>query len=182
MRKILFIITAILLLSACGIGEQKNVEKEVYPSEVTVEENDFIYHLYTEKDVYDEFGGLAIFAELTYVGEEDSIDIYHAASPFSFPIEEKTRGFEVDYAMNLPLIITTLKKDEPFRKKYGFAGGFDDTDDKAYIVFVESLMEGKFPEGYYIIRGSVDFSLEDPSVVKDEQNVSLTGNIGFTVK
>src|SRR5690554_6909582 len=120
MKKVLYIITAILLLSACGIGDQKNVEKEVYPSEVTVEENDFIYHLYTEKDVYDEFGDLAIFAELTYVGEEESIDIYHAASPFQFPLEENTRGYEFDYAMNSPLIVTTLLRDEPLRENYSF--------------------------------------------------------------
>ena len=65
------------------------------------------------------FGDTAIFAELTYVGELDSIDIYHAASPFYFPLEERTRGIEVDYAMDEPLIVTTLEKGEPLRQKYG---------------------------------------------------------------
>ena len=78
-----------------------------------MEADGFVYRLSTEKDVYDEFGDTAIFAELMYVGEKNSIDIYHAASPFYFPLEERTRGFEIDYAMDDPLLTALLIKGEP---------------------------------------------------------------------
>ena len=102
------------------------------PPENEVKEGDFVYRIFTEKDVYDEFGDLAIFAELTYVGDLESIDIYHAESAFHFPLVERTREFDVGYAMNEPLLTTTLKKDEPFRQKYSFAGGYSDQDSKEF--------------------------------------------------
>ena len=91
--------------------------------------------------MYEKFGDTAIFAELTYVGDQASIDIYHSASPFHFPLEERTRGIEVDYAMNEPLLTTTLTRNEPFRQKYSFAGGYSDGDSKKYVSFVQNAYE-----------------------------------------
>lgn len=56
--------------------------------------------------------------------------------PFFFLLKEKIRGYEIDYAMNDPLIITTLKKEEPLREKYSFAGGYSDNDEQEYIRFL----------------------------------------------
>ena len=174
-------------LAACGTKTNFNTEIFSNPThlylqpEAEVQKGDFVYRLFTEKDVYDKFGDTAIFAELTYVGDQDSIDIYHAASPFYFPLEERTRGIEVDYAMNEPLITTTLKKDEPFRERYSFAGGYSDNDDEKYVSFVKTLMNEGFPEGEYIIHGSAEFYTKDPAGAINKETYKLNADIGFTV-
>jgi len=188
MRKLIYLLVAIFLLSACGTtpnagDDMSPVENQgVFPAEAETGQDDFIYRLVTEKEVYDEPDEPVIFAELTYVGDEESIDIYHAASPFYFPLEERTREFEIDYAMNSPLIVTTLKKDEPLRQQYSFAGGYDESDDEEYIAFIKALIDGNFPEGYYIIHGSAQFFTEDPSETTNEEELNLNVNIGFEVK
>ncbi|MGM0885294.1 MAG: hypothetical protein ACQEXQ_30175, partial [Bacillota bacterium] len=68
-----------------------------------------------------------------YVGEEQEIEIAHAASPFSFPMKEKTRGFEIGYMMEQPRIVTTLKKGVPLRKQYKGGGGYGSQDPKEYV-------------------------------------------------
>jgi hypothetical protein len=187
MRKFVFLFFLILIMTACGTAGKNDFthqsrSMEPLPSVKEVQKGDFVYRLFSEKDVYAPFDDTAIFAELTYVGDLESIDIYHAASPFYFPLEERTRGIEVDYAMDEPLIITTLKKGEPFSRKYGFAGGYSDQDEIKYVEFVKSLMNERFPEGDYIIHGSVEFAITDPSEATDEERVKLKADIGFTVK
>lgn len=183
LRKLFFLLSCLVVLSACVPTEkdEPNNVSTLPPAIAEIQEGDFIYKLSTEKDVYDTFGGTAIFAELTYVGEMESIDIYHAASPFYFPLEERTRGIEVDYAMNEPLIVTTLKKDEPFQQRYNFAGGYSDQDEEQYVEFVKTVMNKGFPEGEYIIHGSAEFTTIDPSVATDEERFNLKADIGFTV-
>ena len=134
MRKFFYLLVLVFVMTACGTGaipnsgNQAKSDEPLPSAEAEVKEGDFVYRLFTEKDVYNTFGGTAIFAELTYVGELDSIDIYHASSPFYFPLEERTRGINVDYPMDEPLIMTTLEKGEPLRQRYGFAGGYSDND------------------------------------------------------
>lgn len=188
MKKLIYILVVIFVLSACGTTQNagdnvRPVENQgVFPAVAETGQDDFVYRLVTEKEVYNEPDEPVIFAELTYVGDEESIDIYHAASPFYFPLEERTRGFEIDYAMNSPLIVTTLKKGEPLRQEYSFAGGYDETDDEEYIAFIKALIDGSFPEGYYIIQGSAQFFTEDPSETTNEEELYLHVNIGFEVK
>jgi len=177
---------AILTLAACGTtGNVNPVNKTstdgpLPPAEVEVREGDFVFKLYSEKDIY-ENGDIAVFAELTYVGDEDSVEIYHAASPFYFPIEERTRGLEFPYGMDQPLIMTTLNKGEPFREEYGFSGGYSDNDTKEYVEFAQKLMEKRFPEGEYIIHGSADFYIENPEDIENQQDYKIRGDIGFKV-
>ena len=168
MRKYVLVFALLFTLAACGTKTNSNTgnifhpDASLPPPEAEVQKGDFVYRLFTEKDVYDIFGGTAIFAELTYVGDQASIDIYHAASPFYFPLEERTRGIDVDYAMNEPLITTTLTKNEPFRERYSFAGGYSDNDDEKYVSFVKTLMNEGFPEGEYLIHGSAEFYTRIP--------------------
>ena len=183
MKKFICFLALILILAACGTTNEDLDDKSysVYPHEAEAEADDFVYRLTTEKDVYDEFSDTAIFAELTYVGEKESIDIYHAASPFYFYLEERTRDYDIDYAMEDPLLTTTLKKGEPLREKYTFAGGYSDTDNKAYIEFIETIVNEGFPEGNYIINGSAQFSTSEPGETIDEATLNMNVNIGFTV-
>lgn len=124
--------------------------------------------------MYEEFEEIIVFAELTYVGNLDSIDISHSASPFYFPIEEQTRGIEIDYAMNDPEVHTTLLKDVPFREKYVFAGGYSDQDDEKTIELVKTIRDKGFPKGNYIVKGIANFN-------HDEAKYDLNVNVGFQV-
>ncbi|MFD1927215.1 membrane lipoprotein lipid attachment site-containing protein [Sporosarcina siberiensis] len=183
MKKMFLFIFIALFLTACGAKENidTGTSEPLPPAKAEATQGDFIYKLSSEKDVYDEFGDIAVFAEITYIGEMDSIDIYHSASPFSFPFEERTRGFTVDYAMNEPLIVTTLERGITFRQNYEFAGGYSDTDDEVYVDFVETVINEGFPEGEYIIHGIADFWTEDPAEAADNQKVYLKADIGFNV-
>ena len=187
MRKYVLVFALLFTLAACGTktnsesGKPFRSGESLPPPEAEVQKGDFVYRLFTEKDVYDIFDGTAIFAELTYVGNQASIDIYHAASPFYFPLEERTRGIDVDYAMDEPLITTTLTKNEPFQERYSFAGGYSDNDDEKYVSFVKTLMNEGFPEGEYLIHGSAEFYTKDPAGAIDKETYKMNADIGFTV-
>lgn len=183
MRKMFYFLTIFFLLSACGTKGTplSGNESSLPPFEVEVKEGDFVYRLYSEKKQYKEFEDFAVYAELTYVGDKDSIFIYHAASPFYFPIEELTRGYEIGYAMNEPLIQTELRKNEPLIAKYQFAGGYDGDEKSAYTDFVKKIINKGFPEGSYIIHGSAQFTTEAPPGVEKVDNFNLQGDIGIKV-
>ncbi|MFS0574930.1 lipoprotein [Sporosarcina sp. 179-K 3D1 HS] len=187
MKKIFFLFTLLLFLTGCGTEMARNQgdpQNPLPPAESEVKEGDFIYRLYTEKDVYDTFGDTAIFAELTYVGDQEEINIAHAASPFYFPMEERTRGLEIGFAMSEPLIFTNLKKGEPLRHIYQFAGGYSDQDDPEYVQFVKSIIANKgFPEGEYIIHGTADFTVADgpDDDIQSLPRFVLSTDIGFRV-
>ena len=184
MLRIIYFSAFVFILVACGTTNNSSgsaIKDSLPPPENEVKEGDFFYSLYTEKDVYDEFGDLAIFAELTYVGDEESIDIFHGGSAFHFPFIERTREFDVGYAMNEPLLTTTLIKDEPFREKYAFAGGYSDEDTEEFRQFVQTIIEKGFPEGEYIMNGSAQFYLNDPSFTTNDKKYNMSASIGFTV-
>ena len=184
MHRIIYLVALIFLVAACGTtnnGSGSAIKDSLPPTENEVTEGDFHYRIFSEKDVYDEFGDIAVFAELTYVGDEESIEIYHAESAFQFPFEERTRKFEVGYAMSEPLLTTKLLKDEPYQKKYSFAGGYSDEDSEDFQQFVQTIIEKGFPEGEYIINGSAQFTTTDPAGATDDQKFNMNASIGFTV-
>ncbi|MFD1032240.1 hypothetical protein [Metaplanococcus flavidus] len=157
----------LLFLTACGTaddagnGDSSSIEKfTVQNTEAEARDGDFIYRLVSEQEEYASGGPVEIYAELEYVGEQDSIDIYHAGSTFFFPMEEKTHGYQVDYPMIEPLLTTTLTKGEPLREFYSGSGGYSDQDDSDYIGFTKSIINNEFPEGYYVVNGYADFYTE----------------------
>ncbi|WP_033543740.1 hypothetical protein [Planococcus sp. CAU13] len=172
------LLSVILLLAACGTAENAASGDSSSADEFTVKateaettEGDFIYRLVSEKEEYPSGGPVEIYAELEYIGEEAGIDIFHAGSAFFFPMEEKTRGFQLDYPMNEPLLMTTLTKDEPLREKYSGSGGYSEQDDAAYIEFTKQVMNNQFPEGYYVVNGFADFYTETPTGDKTEYQI-----------
>lgn len=175
MKKIIYVSFLLLTipLAACGTGEDTTADTSasvddfsVANTEASATEGDFIYRLVSEKEEYASGGPVEIYAELEYVGEQDSIDIYHAGSAFFFPMEEKTRGYQVDYPMIEPLLMTTLTKGEPLRESYTGSGGYSDQEDAAYIEFMKQVINNEFPEGYYVVNGYADFFTETPEGVQ----------------
>lgn len=189
MNKLLIIISAIaFVLTGCS-GDAKvdgqNTEKEAQIRlKAEAAENEFVYRLVSEKSVYAEGERVELYAELEYVGEEHEIEIAHAASPFSFPMKEKTRGFEIGYLMEQPRIVTTLKKGEPLREQYKGGGGYGSQDPKEYVEFIKAVAEasrkGSLPSGEYEVTGGAEF--EPISGSTKNENIRMNAKIEFIVE
>jgi len=180
MKKIAFpaLFLIMLLTAACGTGGDTPADTtasvddySVSTTEASAEDGDFIYRLVSEHEQYTSGGPVEIFAELEYTGEEDTIDIFHAGSAFFFPMEEQTRGYQLDYPMEEPLITTTLTKGEPLREQYVGSGGYSDQEDAAYIEFMQQVMNNEFPQGYYIVDGYADYYTETPDGAQTDYEI-----------
>jgi hypothetical protein len=93
---------------------------------------------------------------------------------------EKTRDFQIDYPMNLPLISTTLVKGKPLLEEYKKSGGYDSQDEKEYVDFMKNFLNRGFPSGYYVVNGSVNFYVENGK--NNKQDYNIKGQIEFKVK
>lgn len=180
MKNITFpaILLLVPLIASCGTGGDTPADTTVSVDDYSVsntdaaaEDGDFIYRLVSEREEYASGGPVEIYAELEYVGEEDSIDIYHAGSAFFFPMEEKTRGYQLDYPMEEPLLTKTLTKGEPLREQYSGSGGYSDQEEAAYIEFMQQVMNNEFPQGYYIVDGYADFYTETPDGAQTDYEI-----------
>lgn len=175
----------IFILAGCGTGTQNNSNSLNYELEnVTegfVEDGHFSFKLISEKAVYQVGEPLQIKAELTYIGEEESIRISHAASPIWMLTSNLSEGYQFDAAMNEPLIFTDLKKNVPFVEQYQFSGGtyYEGAPGNPYSedVFLQ-MAEGKFPPGQYEIKGKTDFAIGEDIMT---ERVQLETYIIFTV-
>ncbi|QPC45625.1 hypothetical protein [Mangrovibacillus cuniculi] len=186
MKKLLLLMLLTLILTACGTtstGSSQtppSAEEPVKEVRAEVTEGDFIYRLVSEKNVYKEGEPWEFYAELEYVGELDEVEIGHAASPFYFDMVETTRGYQIGYPMDEPYIVTTLKRNEPYRENGYVGGGYSEHDSEEYVEFMKSLMNDEYPHGHYVINGATDFYLHDESV-SEKQNVRLEAVVEFDV-
>lgn len=190
-----FILTGLVLLTvllaSCGAqgkgqtgsGNSDSVNDEVTnSSSAEATEGDFVYRLVSEKEQYGAGEAVALYAELEYLGDEEEVTIYHAASPFYFPITEKTRGYEIGYMMEEPLVTTTLKKGEPVREEYKRSGGFSEQDEKDYVDFIKSFLENGFPAGHYVVDGYANFYVQSGvEGTEDKETFTIKANIEFEV-
>lgn len=182
----LFTLIFVFILSSCTANEETKKkeslldEYKVMNHYSTVKVKDFIYRIVSENKEYADNEKIKIYAELEYVGNEDQVTIYHAASPFYFDIEEKTRSYDIGYIMNQPLVKTTIVKGKPLREEYIVGnGGYSGDDPKEYVDFMKTIMETKrLPYGYYILNGRADFYVE---TVKNGKNVEIDYNISSSI-
>jgi hypothetical protein len=147
-----------------------------------VKEGDFAYRLVTEKAEYTENEPVKIYAELEYTGDQEEIEIYHAASPFYFPMVETSRNYEIGYAMEQPLLRTKLIKGEPLREEYRGSGGYSEEDAREYIDFMKKIIHHDFPEGNYVVLGHADFYILGDEEAEKEINYNIKAEVVFTVK
>ncbi|AIY04299.1 hypothetical protein Plano_0334 [Planococcus sp. PAMC 21323] len=171
-----------LLLSACGVSPTTQgdlADFQVTTPQAETIQDDFTYRLVTEKEQYTEGESIDVYAELEYTGDSDSIEIFHAASPFYFLIYEETRDFSVSYTMNEPLLVTILTKGEPLKEAYIGIGSYSVEDDQAYVNFVQRISDNNFPFGYYKMTGHADFFTQDLDGSKIDYDI--TAQIDFKV-
>ncbi|MED4534259.1 hypothetical protein ABET51_10720 [Metabacillus fastidiosus] len=175
-----FIFTAFIIVLT-GCNWKKNSQENLHTKQ-EVTEGDFIYRLISEKGEYAENRPVKLYAELEYIGDKEKVEIFHAASPFSFPMLEKTRGYEINYNMDVPLLSTTLVKSEPLRKEYSRSGGYGSEDEEDYVDFMNHIMNNEFPTGHYIVNGSANFFLVTNEETKEEKKYNMKAQIEFKVK
>jgi len=189
MKKLIQIIFIMLtlLLSSCTyeLESDNEVTKldnyEVIKTMDEVIEGDFIYRLVTEKGEYLDNESVNIYAELEYIGDNEEITIYHAASPFFFPMVEKIRDYSIDYPMDEPLISTKLIKGKPLREEYKRSGGYSSQDEKEYVNFMKSFLDNDFPTGYYVVNGFADFYVQS-NENGNKEKYNIKAQIDFKVK
>ncbi|WP_054027693.1 hypothetical protein [Bacillus sp. FJAT-28004] len=188
MKNLLIIISVVAFVLAGCSGDTKVDEKNIVKAaqigpKAETAEDDFVYRLVSEKSVYAEGERVELYAELEYVGEEQEIKIAHASSPISFPMKEKTRGFEIGYTMSQPRIVTTLKKGEPLREQYKGSGGYGSQDPKEYVDFIKAVAEasrkGSLPSGEYVVAGVAEF--EPLSGSTKNEDIRMNVKIEFIV-
>jgi hypothetical protein len=185
-----FLILNIFIMVACSqtIHKDKSEPKNGdYPNNLTskaeVTQGDFIFRIVSKKEKYNEGEPINLYSELEYIGRENEVTIFHAASPFYFPIEEMTRGYRISYPMNEPLLTTILKKGEPYRQAYGKAGGYSEEEDKEYVAFMKRFLTDKgFPNGHYVVTGIANFYIESEENNENKQDYNMKANIEFIVE
>ena len=179
-----FLILSIVLF---GCQQNKNVNNEpsdTHPIETKAEviEEDFVYRLVTEKAEYDKNEPIKIYAELEYTGDKEEVEIFHAASPFYFPMIETTRNYEIGYDMDKPLLSTKLIKGKPLREEYRGSGGYGSEDNEDYIDFMRQIMNHEFPEGQYVVNGSADFYVLANEKAEQEKKYNIKAQVEFKTK
>ncbi|WP_056833046.1 hypothetical protein [Psychrobacillus sp. FJAT-21963] len=175
-KKIFLLIFILIALVACGTAKQD--DEQIFSKDNKGIMDDFIFQLKSEKDTYTLNEPLQIYAQLEYVGESDEITIYHASSPFILELKELNTNFDFGYAMDTPLLSSTLKKREPLRIPYSFSGGYNEFSPDDYVQFVNKLMDGEFPIGRYVITGKTDFYIETDEA---KQTYNMEQSIEFEV-
>ncbi|GMK40458.1 hypothetical protein PCCS19_35140 [Paenibacillus sp. CCS19] len=187
---LLLMLVFALMLGSCGDKKKStnadgsqtpaNLNTDAVPQVQEVKEGDFVYRLVAETAEDHAADSVKLYAELEYVGDQDEVTITHAMSPFYFPMKETTRGYDIGYMMEEPLITTALKKGEPLREDYYRSGGYSaDQDPEAYIAFMKEFMEKGFLPGRYEVNGFADFNL---LVGEKPEPHKLSATVAFTVK
>jgi len=186
MKRIMMFVmmAAVIWVAGCGSGNDTASQLNDYTVQnihAEVTQGDFVYRLVTEKEEYTEKEPVVLYAELEYIGDQPSVDIYHAASPFYFLLSEKTRNYDLDYGMDQPLLSTKMEKGAPLRQEYHRSGGYSEQDEEDYIEFVKQFTEKGFLPGYYVMKGIADFYVggeEDG----DKQAYKLEAQVDFIVR
>ncbi|MFC7677965.1 hypothetical protein [Paenibacillus sp. GCM10028914] len=195
MKKSIVFLFLIMAVVVAGCNENKNpaadrtpamMDENIMKTKDEVVTDDFIYRLVTEQANYAEGDSVRMYAELEYTGDQDEITIFHASSPFYFPMTETTRGYTIVYPMTEPLVSTTLTKGKPLRSEYNGGGAYDDKDDKEFVDFMKGIMRNEFPTGTYNVTGYADFYIEPVagSTEDDEDNkdYNMKAQIRFSVE
>lgn len=168
MKRLAVLVIFILLLTACGQAQNQNITNSNLSSVLTKEElvletkvikGDYELAIYTKKTQYAVNELIDVYAELTYIGEHEEIEIGHAMHPVGFGIKEHTRVFDIAGVMAEPYMVTLLKRNEPIQYKYSFSGGYSSADGADYVAFAKDLQDNQLPRGECTITAYASFNI-----------------------
>lgn len=181
MRRYIFIVFIIFGLLFSGCNKTTNPtpaildQFDVKQTADEQKEDDFIFRLVTEKAIYKKSEPILLYGEIEYVGEQDEVEISHSSSAIFFPLEEKTRAYEIDYGVEEIGLRTLLSKEIPYKENYVKRGDYSKEDVKDYRTFMKVfLQQTSFPTGYYVVRGATDFSV-------DGERITIEATVDFKV-
>lgn len=124
-------------------------------------EHNFCLKLYTDSSVYSTEDVIKIWATLEYIGDEDSVTIWHGDPYIVFSITDGADFHSGGLQFN-ELLHTKLLRGKEYRFDYSKSGGYDDTAPDAD--FWEEFYQDddlKLPAGTYCILAEGDFYLSD---------------------
>lgn len=170
--KRLIIVMTVTLLTACGTNQ---VDVEGVQEGRTYERSEkqtgeMVYTIYTDKEVYQDGEVIEAWTESTYMGENEELKIGHGGSIYYNHIKQLDGDFELEGAMVLPLLYTTLTKDVPHRENFIKTGAWD--ADSQENEFWEGFFAEKdliLPPGVYELIAVPSFHY---SIEGNEVNVS----------
>jgi len=152
----------------------QNIQENTDPVAEYVDEL-FKISLHSLKDVYSIEEEVLIYGTIEYVGEEDSISIWHGVPFMNFSVKGEEKEFIVP--IELPVLKnSTLSKGEEHSFNMMKTGGYyPEMDDYEFwkSFFDEERM--LFPEGVYEVRFSTSFSLDGD--VEYSANVIYSFNV-----
>ena len=130
-------------------------------SSASCTENGFEMRLYSDKQVYKSAETIKIWATLAYVGDDDTVTIWHGDPYMRFSITDGG-DFNADGVSHTILTSTVLKKGELYRFDYEKSGGWSADDPDA--AFWEAFYQEEdlyLPAGEYTITVRGAFSLDE---------------------
>jgi len=154
------------------------LNKEELILEQKVTEDDFELAIYTKKTQYAIHELIDVYAELSYIGELEEIEIGNAMYPVGFSIMEHTRDVNIGGSMNEPYIVTLLKRNEPIQYKYSISGGYKSDAPADYNAFVKDLQDDRLPQGEYTINAGASFNIHGQN---SEPSYHFKTSISFIV-
>ncbi|MDF2537539.1 MAG: hypothetical protein K0S76_560 [Herbinix sp.] len=166
MKKILCfaLLMSIMMLTLVSCKDKFD-EMKTYPESepdiiAGVKDEVFELKLYVDKNIFREDELIKCHATLEYVGEEESITIYHGNPLLGFGLKDNIY-FEGGYSTFDELISTTFFKGQPVYYEYVKSGGWSAED--PYVEFYKefySERDLRLPTGRYelsaIMNGSFD--------------------------
>lgn len=137
----------------------------------------FKVNLYLDKLEYKSTDKIELFATLEYIGEQESITVWHGLPYFHFYITDG-KNFNTGGITHTILTSTTLKKEEVYFFPYVKNGGFSEDDPDAD--FWRGFYRQKdlyLPRGTYKVTASTAFSLD-----KDEEKGKYSNSVEVEIK
>lgn len=131
--------------------------------------NDFELKLFADKKSYTTEDAIQIWATLEYVGEKDTVTIWHGIPYISFSLTDGA-DFNVDGMIFTVLTSTELNKGEVYHFDYAKSGRFsaDDPDVEFWEKFYQEE-DLKLPAGTYAVSVRGAFSLSEDVVNNDSE-------------
>ena len=158
MKKI-FMLIVFLFFTALSLSGGGGTRPE--PNSAGCENNGFEMRLYSDRAVYKTTDAIKVWATLQYVGDGDTVTIWHGEPYMVFSITDG-KNFNSGGSILTVLTSTVLKQGKLYRFDYQKSGGWDaGGPDAAFWENFYREKELRLPAGEYTISVDGWFSLTD---------------------